>query len=78
MAVLNFATLGADHLTALLSAKDTLKEILASSGLQSCLKSIEEKIEELLGILLLGSVSGTSIELFEGEAKAEWVVVHTI
>jgi len=72
-AILDFATLSADHLTALLATEDTVDKMLARGVLQSCLQSIEDQVEELLGILLLSSVRGLAIELLEGKAELHWV-----
>lgn len=78
MTVLDIAALSANHLTHLLAAKDTLKQVLAGRWLQSGLEPIKEQIKELLGILLLGSISGTAIKLFKGEAEAERIVIHPV
>ena len=56
--VLDLAALLADHLVALFAAKHTLDEVLAGGGLQGVLQSVEEDIEELLGVLLLGDIGG--------------------
>ena len=60
-------------MTALLASEDGLNEVLARRFLQSSLQSIEDQVEELLGILLLGSVRWLPIELLEGEAELHWV-----
>ena len=78
MTILDFSTFCAHHLTALLATKDTLKKIFAASWLQSSLKSVEQKVEKLLCILLFGNVSGTAIKLLECEAEAERVEVVSL
>ena len=65
-------------MTAGLSSKDTLEKIFARSGLQVVLESIEENIEELLCILLLGSVCGCTIKFLEGEAEGKWIDVGSL
>ena len=74
-AVLELATLRADHLTAELAAEDTLDEMLSRCGLQCILKTIEDEIQEFLSILLLSCVGRGTIKLFEGKAELFRVVV---
>lgn len=76
--ILYFPALLADQLTARLTPKHRLQEVLPGRRLQSILNSIEKHIEELLGILLLGDVGGHPIEFLEGEAELPWVVVTPI
>ena len=78
MSVLHFSTLSADHLTGLLAAEDTIEQVFSCCGLQSCLKPVEEDVEELLCVFLFGSVCGLSIELLEREAEAKRVVIHSL
>ena len=76
MAILDFATLGTDHLTDLLATEDTLEQVLAVSRLECRLKAIEEKVEELLCILLLRGDRRGTVKFFEREAEGERIVVH--
>lgn len=74
-AILNFSTLSADHLTALLTTEDTLNKMLSRSFLKSVLKSIKENIKELLGVLLFGCVCWLTIKFFKSETELHWVEV---
>ena len=78
MSVLDFATLGADHLTALLASEDALKQVLAIGRLQRGLETVEEQVEELLGVFLLRDDGRVAVELLEGEAETEGIVVHPL
>jgi len=76
--LLDLSALGADHLTALLSAEDARQQVLALCWLQSVVEAIEEYIEELLSVFLLCSVRGLAVKLLEGEAEWLWVVIHSL
>ena len=78
MSVLHFSTLSADHLTGLLATKDTIEQVFSCRGLQSCLKSVEEDVQEFLCVFLFGSVCGLSIKLLKREAEAERIVIHSL
>ena len=78
MTIFDFPALCAYHLADLLSTENTLKQVLSCSVFEGCFKSIEEQIEELLGVFLFDSVGRLPIKLFKGKAESEGIVVHAV
>jgi hypothetical protein len=52
-----------------------LKKLVSRGAFEGVFDSVESDVEELLSILLLGSIGWASIEFLEREAELPWIVV---
>ena len=75
LALLDVLAVGADELVAAGATVDGLQHLFEWCSPESFFKSVEEHVEELLGVLLDGYVDRVAVEIFEGETELVGIVL---